>query len=221
MPKILSLIQHFFLSILVLLFPKPHVKPIDNLTPKISQIQISSLPSPTPTITPIYLPSPTLIQHPSPKPTIDQEPWGIAKQISEHGWTMKIQQDPRMATNTEILEALNTYRAKFDAQKLTIDPSLTKYAQTRADLFAKNNGLDEHRGFKDFLENQNGFEKLGFTWLGENASYGYQLYGVHLIEWVYAGDKPHDDNQRDNRWNYVGIGVNGTATAIIFGTGKR
>jgi uncharacterized protein YkwD len=151
----------------------------------------------------------------------DTQPWGIAKQVSEHGWTMKIQQDTRMATATEILEALNSYRTKFDAQKLTLDPTLTKYAQSRADYFASNNSLDEHKGFKDFLENQNGFEQLGFTWLGENASYGYKLLAVHLIEWVYAGDKPHDENQRSNRWNYVGIGVNKTATAIIFGTGKH
>ena len=41
------------------------------------------------------------------------------------------------------------------------------------------------------------------------------------IEWMYAGDKPHDDNQVNNRWNYVGIGVKGLATALIFGTGKR
>ena len=32
---------------------------------------------------------------------------------------------------------------------------------------------------------------------------------------MYAGDQPHNDNQLDNRWNYVGIGVDGLATCLI------
>jgi len=57
--------------------------------------------------------------------------------------------------------------------------------------------------------------------LGENISYGYRLEGVHLIEWMYAGDKPHDDNQLDSKWDHVGIGVKETATCIIFATARR
>jgi hypothetical protein len=160
-----------------------------------------------PTITPISKP-------------IDDGPWGVAKQIDDHTWTMKIGLDEKMATPEEILSALNDYRRIHGSQILTMDDKLKKYAQERANYLNKKGSTDGHQGFNDFVENQNGFEKLGFTALGENISYGYKLNGVHVIEWMYAGDKPHNDNQLDNRWNYVGIGTDGLATCLIFGTGK-
>ena len=175
-----------------------------------------------------------VVDAPSPVPTIkkivskvvpsrvgDTGAWGVAQQISEHTWTMKIGDDERMGTPKEILDALNDYRVRRGSQRLTWNDNLANYAQSRADFIISLGKTDEHKGFADFLENQNGYEKLGFSWLGENISIGYRVLGVHLIEWVYAGDKPHDDNQVNNRWNYVGIGVKGTATALIFGTGKR
>ncbi|MFA5532776.1 MAG: CAP domain-containing protein [Candidatus Shapirobacteria bacterium] len=150
----------------------------------------------------------------------DTQPWGVAQQVGEHTWTMKIGEDPIMATPSEILDALNNYRVNHGSQKLTWDQKLADYAQSRAIFFISNKNLDSHQGFNNFLENEDGFNKLGFTMLGENASFGYQLNGVHLIEWVYAGDEPHNKNQLDNRWNYVGIGVASHSTCLIFGTGK-
>jgi len=147
-------------------------------------------------------------------------PWGIAQQIDEHTWTMKINQDPVMATPKEIFNALNEYRRVKGVSQLTWDDKLAGYAQTRAQFFSQQGKLDSHAGFQDFLENQNGFEVLGFNWLGENASYGYRLTGTHLIEWIYAGDEPHDQNQRNTRWAFVGVGVDGTSTCLIFGAGK-
>jgi len=147
-------------------------------------------------------------------------PWGIAQQIDEHTWTMKINQDPVMATPREIFNALNEYRRVKGVSQLTWDDKLAGYAQTRAQFFSQQKKLDGHAGFQDYLENQNGFEVLGFTWLGENASYGYRLTGTHLIEWIYAGDEPHDQNQRNTRWAFVGVGVDGTASCLIFGAGK-
>lgn len=161
---------------------------------------------------------------PKPKLTpvpIDTGPWGVAQQIDEHTWTMKIGEDPQMATPKEIFAALNNYRKNKGSSQLTWDDTLASYAQSRADYYVKNNGMDEHKGFIDFLNNQDGFNKLGFDGMGENASYGYKLLGVHLIEWIFAGDKPHDDNQLSQTWAYVGVGVNGTAVDIVFGTGKR
>ena len=148
-------------------------------------------------------------------------PWGVAQQVGEYTWTMKVGQDPTMATPREILEALNIYRVRRGSQQLTWNENLAAFAQSRADFINSSGTTDEHKGFQDYLDNQDGFNKLGFSWLGENISIGYRMNGVHLIEWIYAGDKPHDDNQVNNRWNYVGIGVRGTATALIFGTGKR
>jgi uncharacterized protein YkwD len=154
-----------------------------------------------------------------PTPT-DTGPWGVSKQIDEHTWTIRVGEDATMATPEEIFRAVNEYRQVHGSQILTWDEKLTNYAQQRAVYLNEKKNIDGHQGFSDFLQNQDGFNKLGFTALGENISYGYKLNGVHIIEWMYAGDKPHDDNQLDNRWNYVGIGVDGLATCLIFGTGK-
>lgn len=157
----------------------------------------------------------------TPTPTPDTGPWGVAKQVGEHTWTMKIQLDSRMSTPKELFDALNVYRVKSGVSALTWDDNLANYAQTRADYFTQTKSLDSHKGFEDYLNNQDGFAKLGFNSLGENASYGYRLLGVHLIEWIYAGDEPHDKNQLNTIWNYVGVGINGTSSCLIFGTGKH
>lgn len=149
------------------------------------------------------------------------ETWGVAKQIGEHTWTIKVGEDEVMAKAKEIFEALNEYRKVQGSQVLTWDEKLSNYALDRAKYLNGIKSVDQHKGFTDYVENQNGFDKLGFTSLGENISYGYKLNGVHTIEWMYAGDEPHNKNQLDNRWNYVGIGVDGLATCVIFGTGKN
>lgn len=172
-------------------------------------------------LTPTLGITPTMIKKKSnPTPTPDNEPWGVAKQVDEVTWTMKVGDDEVMATAREIFEALNEYRRRYGSQTLTWDIKLGDYAQSRAKYLNSIKSVDKHEGFNNFVENDDGFNKLGFTSLGENISYGYKLNGVHIVEWMYAGDKPHNDNQLDNRWNYVGIGVEGLATCLIFGTGK-
>lgn len=145
----------------------------------------------------------------------------VARQLDEHTWTMSVEKDERMASAHEIFEALNTYRQKKGRQALSWDSTLATYAQSRADLFAQTSNTDKHAGFTDFINNQDGFSKLGFNAIGENSSYGYQLLGVHLIEVVYAGDAPHDDNQLRDSWSHVGIGVQGLATNLVFAGSKR
>jgi len=174
------------------------------------------LPTSTPTIT--NSPKPTRIPF-TPTP-VDSTPWGVARQTDEHTWTMKIGLDPVMATPAEILSALNDYRQRYGSQILTLDSKLVSYAQSRVDYFYQIKNIDGHAGFNNFLDKEDGFNKLGFTYLGENISYGYRLNGVHLIEWVYAGDEPHDKNQLDSKWDHVGIAVRDTATCLIFATGK-
>lgn len=198
-----SFFYYFYLSLL------PHQ--IEN--------PLTTIIKPSPTILPTILPTPKIIKTKI-TPTDDPTPWGIAKQVDEHTWTMKIGEDPVMATPTEILNALNAYRQRYDAQVLTMDTKLTAYAQGRVDYFNEIKNIDAHAGFNNFLQNENGFNKLGFGYLGENISYGYRLNGVHLIEWVYAGDEPHNKNQLDTKWDHVGIAVKGTATCLIFATGK-
>lgn len=148
--------------------------------------------------------------------SVNNEDWGIAKQIDEHTWTMKIGEDERMGGPREIVDALNKYRQRHGKGTLTWDEKLAEYAQTRTNFFASNKKLDGHAGFSKFVDEEDGFTKLGFSSLGENSSIGYRMEGVHLIEWIYAGDKPHDDNQLNSKWTHVGVGVTGTATNLIF-----
>ncbi|MBI4080688.1 MAG: CAP domain-containing protein [Candidatus Levybacteria bacterium] len=147
--------------------------------------------------------------------------WGVAKQVDEHTWTMRVGMDDRMATPSEIYEALNAFRQKNGRGGLAWDDKLAGYAQSRSGVFASIKSTDGHAGFQDYLNNQDGFHKLGFNSIGENSSFGYRVYGVHLIEWIYAGDAPHNNNQLNPQWTHVGIGVADTGTDLIFGGNKQ
>lgn len=147
--------------------------------------------------------------------------WGVARKIADHTYTMQIEADEQMATPQEILQSLNDYRLKHNRGVLQWNENLANFAKDRVNYFIEINNLDSHKGFMDYLDNQDGFKKLGFHSLGENSSLGFKLQGVHLIEWVYAGDNEHNDNQLNSQWQYVGIGVNGTATDLIFGADKQ
>ena len=190
-------------------------------------IQYTPITTFTPVLSPTLFPSP-VIKKVTPRPTriptvsvpTDSTPWGVATQTGEHTWTMKIGEDPVMATPGEILSALNAYRQRYGSQVLSSNSKLTAYAQSRVDYFNQIQNLDSHAGFNNFLEKEDGFNKLGFTYVGENISIGYRLNGVHLIEWIYAGDEPHNKNQLASKWDHVGIAVKGTATCLIFATGK-
>lgn len=169
--------------------------------------------SPTPTI--YVTPMPTYVPVTiTPMPT---EQWGVAKQISEHTWTLKVGDDEKIGTPQEVLDALNNYRERHGSSRLSWDDKLGTYAKERADYFAREGKLDSHAGFSDFISNQDGFAKLGFNRVGENSSYGYRVSGVHLIEWVYAGDPPHNDNQLRTDWTHVGVGISAAATDLVFG----
>lgn len=184
-----------------------------------SPTEISPTETPTHTPTPTYHPTyqaPTRQVTPTPS---DNQPWGVAKQISQHSYTMKVGQDSTMATSQEIFVALNNYRSKKGVGSLSWNGTLASYAQSRADLFNKNGTTDEHAGFTAYM-NAGGDKQLGFSELGENDSIGYTMQGVHLIEWIYASDAGHDANQLRSGYTDVGIGVSGTATDLIFGGGK-
>jgi len=148
----------------------------------------------------------------------DTTPWGVAKQLDAHTWTLRVGQDSRMATAGEILDALNLYRQQHGSAPLAWDNNLTVFAKERADYFNQIGKLDDHAGFDSYVSNaDNVRQKLNFYHLGENSSIGYKLLGVHLIEWVYAADAGHNMNQLNPAWTHVGIGVSGTATDLIFG----
>lgn len=174
---------------------------------QIKQIAIGQKASP--------LPGPTLIP-----PDTSVAAWGVAKKIDTHTYTMRLAPDSTMGTPAEILTALNMYRQQHGKGTLAWDDKLAGFANTRAEYFSQKGSLDNHAGFLDYLNNQDGFQKLGFANVGENSSIGFTLHAVHVIEWVYAGDAEHNNNQLNSDWHYVGIGVNGNATDLVFGGNK-
>jgi len=202
------------------------VNPLVGLPVATPTTQVTTLPTVTVISSPVLTLRPTFVK---PKPTYvprptavgNTAPWGVSQHLNSDTYTFKIAPAANMGNPQEIFKALNDYRRRFGSQALTWNTNLANFAQSRANYLASIRKTDGHAGFIDYLNNQDGYNQLGFTWLGENISFGFRLEAVHLIEWMYASDKPHNDNQLDNRWNYVGIGVNGTATSIIFGTGKR
>lgn len=146
-----------------------------------------------------------------------QEEWGIAKQIDEVTWQMKVNLDDRIGTPEEIYEALNSYRNRHGVNSLNWDNNLAVFAQQRADYFNSIQNIDKHAGFNDFVSSYENITNMGFRSIGENSSFGYRMYGVHLIEWIFAGDEPHNANQLNSGWNHVGIGVSGLGVDLIFG----
>lgn len=180
-------------------------------------------PSPTPppmntTSTPQQVP-------PSPSPTRqiilptrydNGRPWGEAWRQDDGSYTLKIVEDPAMSTPRELADAINTYRETKGVGRLEWSDTLAQYAQYRADYVAEH-GSDHHEGFNSFVQNEGGYDKLGFYCLGENMSEGFRLTGTHLVEWMYAQSPGHDANQLNSIFSRIGVGISGTVSVIIFG----
>jgi uncharacterized protein YkwD len=152
-------------------------------------------------------------------PAVPKE-WGVAEQIDEVTWTIKLGEDAEMGTALEIYSALNAYRNRHGVGSLTWDDKLAEYARSRAVYFSSIESLDQHKGFIEYTNSEDNIRNLGFWGVGENSSFGFKLAGVHIIEWVFAGDEPHDKNQLEASWTHVGIGVDGVSVAVIFGKSK-
>lgn len=149
----------------------------------------------------------------------ENKKWGKAEKVegTRYGWSMKIENDLNMSTSQEIFDALNKYRMKKNRVKLIWNKNLAAFAQQRAQDLTAIGDVDEHRGFRDYTRNPANREQLGFMRLGENTSCGYRMTGTHMIEWIFAGDTPHDENQLSRRWTNVGVGVSGTCVSLVFG----
>lgn len=149
-----------------------------------------------------------------------KEKWGIAEKVTgtQYGWSMKIENDFTMGTAQDIFFALNSYRLKKSREKLNWNESLANFAQQRAQFLTEKGGVDDHKGFREYIRNEDYRKTLGFSRVGENTSCGYRMTGIHMIEWIFAGDSPHDDNQLSERWSTVGVGVSGTCVSLVFGS---
>ncbi|HSW96939.1 MAG TPA: CAP domain-containing protein [Candidatus Saccharimonadales bacterium] len=153
--------------------------------------------------------------------TYPTSPYGQATKIADHTYELKLPPDNAMSTAQELLSALNSYRQRKGLNSLSWNTTLSNYAQSRANFYSSKGSLDSHAGFMNFINNQDGFNKLGFNHLGENAAYAGPLTGTHIIEWVFAADEEHNSNQLNSDWKSVGIGVSGIATDIVFASSSR
>jgi len=147
----------------------------------------------------------------------EQSEWGKAVKKEDGSYTMKIGEDKTMSTPQELYQAILAYRQTKGKSGLSWDDKLATYANERA-VFICTNGRDGHAGFSDFINNQGGYDKLGFAHLGENMG-NIKLSGVHLVEWMYAQSPGHDANQLGD-WSHVGVGISGVCNVVIFGGSK-
>ena len=192
------------------LVPKPPIIAYAK-SQEVEPLQTSSL---LPVITSV----PTPVQIPSNIVNPDTEPWGTAVKTGEHTYKIKVNNDEQMGTSDEILSALNALRRRSGSQELKVDPKLCEYANQRAKYFTSIKNIDSHVGFQKFLQEEDGFNKLGYAQLGENSSYGYVMSGVHLIEFVYMQSPTHNKNQLDPKWDRACVGIDGVSTNLIFAT---
>ncbi len=155
-------------------------------------------PTPTPTLKPVVTPTP--------KPVVVKTPAPVQN---------------NSVTAQSLFSALNNYRAKNGKAALAWDDKLGNYAQTRADHFRAIGNIDNHAGFNDFIQNQNGFAALGFNSLGENSSFGGTTSAQDVIEKVYAVSAMHNQNMLSTDWSDVGVGIAGIYTDFVFGGKKR
>lgn len=187
-------------------------KPISTYSSKIIYLrQITSLPKPTKIKQNEYITKKPYFPE---KP--EKEEWGVVKKIDDYTYTIAVGQDERMSTKQELLDALNNYRLTHGKQPVSLNETISNYAQERALYFQKIEGTDKHEGLHYFLDNENGFEKLGCSKVGENSYYGVKLTGTHLIEWIFGQSPTHNSNQLDESWTSVGIGITDVSADIIF-----
>lgn len=181
----------------------------------------SRIATPSATLTATPAPPTVTLNAPAVKTQVIQTtqpvPWGQTEKIGEHLYRTYVGSDPVMGTPEEILSALNNYRRNHNARELSSDPALCQLAQRRAAEQEKLGNLDTHKGLVTYMDNPKHWEELNVTAIGENASYGYILSGVHLIEWVFDSDEEHRSNQLNPNWSLACAGVSGVTVDIIFG----
>lgn len=189
-------------------------KTSNNLKPTITQALI-------PTNTPTLAPSPTKTLKQENQSPQDTQKWGVGVYYDGIHCNIKFGEDERMATAQEIFEALNQYRIVNGRNSLAWDDKLGNYAQSRAEYINSIGKDDSHSGLNDFLNNQDGYLKLGFKSIGENLKGpGKKVLGVHIIEWGFGKCDKHNENQLQTKWTNSGIGVSGTSVVIIFGANR-
>lgn len=200
---LISSLYAFFLSLqLNLLSNKVLGARVHPRTPNIGQIEASIIQASQ------VLPEVT--NTPTPTPTKASKP----KTGEAMGVTKEKEADEEDTPSSRIFSALNNYRKQKGVGQLSWNNSLADFAKKRAETFASTGALDGHAGFNEYFNGN--MQAMGFSGVGENSSFGHKVDAVFIIESVFAGDAPHENNQLNPSWNQVGIGVSGTAVDIIF-----
>ena len=125
----------------------------------------------------------------------------------------------KQATAQELFKELNAHRQINGRAMLKWDTQLSTYSQSRAITYENAGTTDNHTGFTKDTEGGLNFT-LGFYGLTENSSYGTIGNAKYIIEERYGKSTVLNNNQLDNKWTHVGIGVTGKAINFIFGSGK-
>lgn len=165
------------------------------------KLRVSPIPTPTPTE---KVKEEKLATSLSPEPKKEEE---------------KLENTSQSATQQQLFHSLNTYRQKKGKSSLSWDGKLGGFAQSRADQFARDDKMDGHAGFKAMFDN-NGYQRMGFLKMGENSSMSDNTDSTYIIESLYAGSAAHEDNQLNDSYTHVGVGVSGKFTNLVFG-GKK
>ncbi|HUD09986.1 MAG TPA: CAP domain-containing protein [Patescibacteria group bacterium] len=195
----------------------------------VSSYVLSSNIAPTPTID-LPIPTPTPTDTPTPTPEIKITNVPIAdpgskttdtavRQTGKYTFEGNLPCDDRMGDASEIYAALNNYRQVHGASSLAWNDKLASVAQMRVGQITANGGRsDSHAGFITFTNDQSNYAKVGFSELSENTggTGNCPLLGVHVIEWLFARDAPHNNAQLD-RWDAVGIAEGQNNVVVIFG----
>lgn len=208
---------------------KVDIKPTSNPIPT-AILTLTPTLKPTKTLAPTARPLPTSVEQAStptstptaaPTAATDQSQY-TAEKIGDTTWRVKnVANDSSMASAQDLFNALNSYRQSRGVGTLAFDQGLTDLANSRVNTFASNGGLDQHAGFKDFMNND-GFSKVGFNGLGENAAHlAGPMSGDRIVKEIFGADGAHDGNQLDGAWTHAGIGINGNFVNVNFGKGKR
>jgi uncharacterized protein YkwD len=141
----------------------------------------------------------------------------------------------REVSDSEVIEALNNYRASHGIYKLNVNEELCQYAAKRAQDLKAAGGLDGHAGFKqDFADQENlpvGIRdyKKGSKFT-ENLAHQYcknmttgesfvAQTGVALIEWCFdSSTKGHKEAQLSTESKNVCVRHADNMYVVIFGT---
>lgn len=136
-------------------------------------------------------------------------------------------------SNTDVILALNAYRATHRVHELVEHPKLCEYAQMRLEDLLAYGGLDNHEGFKkDFEDAQNlpkPIQEYPGGAIGENLAYqncknmttGESFIAptaTALIEWCFdSSTKGHREAQLNTRYNNVCSRNKNGYFVVIFG----